>query len=400
MSQTASWVPFDENLPENLQQHSRRGGNRSALQDVTNDRAFHSNGPQKPMQSKQAASESVYVDTEMMDSQDVPQPAFRLAAGTQSGETMNVSASSADMMSRPMPMEDLSRIRSAKHSKTASMAGIPQFYNIDARTGNDAQFVLDYIEDIVRHQKLTECLFRCGPNYIDRSQTDINASMRAILIDWLNEVAQEYNLKQETLHLSVNIIDRFLSAVPVARSRLQLVGVTGMLIAAKYEEIVAPTVEEFVYITDNTYSREDVLKTEGQMLNILRFNITAVTIMDFLPRFLRAGNADSRVSQLALFLSELTLQEYQFLHYTPSMIAAAAVSLALHTCGLLAWTPTLEYYTSYTVADVRSCVAEMHSVFRNAEYQSLQAVREKYSHSKYMRVSTIPCPQALPPMFL
>ena len=86
-----------------------------------------------------------------------------------------------------------------------------------------------------------------------QSQRDINATMRRILIDWLVEVAEEYRLESETLFLAVNYIDRFLSHVPVNRSKLQLVGVTCMLVASKYEEIHPPAVDEFVYISDNTY---------------------------------------------------------------------------------------------------------------------------------------------------
>ena len=62
----------------------------------------------------------------------------------------------------------------------------------------------------------------------------------------------------DTLFLAVSYIDRYLSTHPVMRSRLQLVGVTCLLLAAKYEEIYAPNIEEFCYITDNTYSRGDV----------------------------------------------------------------------------------------------------------------------------------------------
>lgn len=90
-------------------------------------------------------------------------------------------------------------------------------------------------------------------------QRDINHSMRAILVDWLVEVAEEYRLHPRTLYLSVAYIDRFLSEMSVQRGKLQLVGVTCMLLASKYEEIYPPAVDEFVYITDNTYKREQVL---------------------------------------------------------------------------------------------------------------------------------------------
>ena len=78
----------------------------------------------------------------------------------------------------------------------------------------------------------TEGQHRPAPNYVEVTQRDINAGMRAILIDWLVEVAEEYKLSNECLYLCVNYLDRYLSEVAVHRGRLQLVGVTCMLIAA------------------------------------------------------------------------------------------------------------------------------------------------------------------------
>ena len=91
-----------------------------------------------------------------------------------------------------------------------------------------------------------------------RKQPDITPGMRAILIDWLVEVADEYNLRLQTLYLTVSYVDRFLSKMSVLRNKLQLVGAASMLVAAKFEEIHPPEVEEFVYITDDTYSKKQV----------------------------------------------------------------------------------------------------------------------------------------------
>ncbi len=102
-------------------------------------------------------------------------------------------------------------------------------------------------------------------------QQDVNTSMRGILVDWLVEVAQEYKLVSETLFLAVNYIDRFLSCKVAPRRKLQLVGITCMLVAAKYEEIYAPQIEDFCYITDNTYAREEVLAMEQQVILLLLF---------------------------------------------------------------------------------------------------------------------------------
>ena len=223
--------------------------------------------------------------------------------------------------------------------------------------------------------------------------------MRGILIDWLVEVAEEYRLEPETLHLSVNYIDRFLSYVPVARSKLQLVGVTCMLIASKYEEIHPPAVDEFVYISDNTYKREEILHMEGTILNRLQFELSVVTAKVFLNRYIKAakaGECDATTQMLCQYLCELTLQEYSFLKYRPSEIAAAALFLALHTMRLPSWTPLLEHVSSYTAEHLQSCVAEMLAVFRKAEANTLQAVREKYSHAKFLCVSMLKPPSSVP----
>ena len=86
--------------------------------------------------------------------------------------------------------------------------------------------------------------------------------MREILTDWLIEVHLKFKLLPETLYLTVNLIDRFLSTTQIMRNKLQLVGVTAMLIASKYEEIYPPIVNDFVYITDNAYTREEILQME------------------------------------------------------------------------------------------------------------------------------------------
>lgn len=232
-----------------------------------------------------------------------------------------------------------------------------------------------------------------------QNQRDINAQMRAILIDWLVEVAEEYRLVPETLHLAVNYIDRFLSYVPVARSKLQLVGVTCMLIASKYEEIHPPAVDEFVYISDNTYKREEIMSMEAIILNRLNFELSIATSKGFLNRFMKAakaGECDATTEALCQYLCELTLQEYSFLKYRPSQIAAAAFRLALHTMRLPSWTPLLEQISGFSANQLSGCVTEMHAVFRKAEANSLQAVREKYSHAKFLCVSTLKPPETLP----
>mgnify|MGYP002049273354 CR=1 FL=1 len=89
--------------------------------------------------------------------------------------------------------------------------------------------------------------------------------MRGILIDWLVEVHMKFRLASSTLYHCVWLIDRYCSTEQVMRAQLQLVGVTAMFIASKYEEIYAPECRDFVYISDKAYTREQILSMEGQM---------------------------------------------------------------------------------------------------------------------------------------
>ena len=180
-----------------------------------------------------------------------------------------------------------------------------------------------------------------------------------------------------------------------------------MHIAAKYEEIRPPSVDYFVDLCADLYTRREILHMEGMILNRLNFELTAVTTEAFLPTFLKAAECDMRTGMLCRYLCELTLQEYSFLKYRPSEIAAAGLRLALHTMRLPAWTPRLEQISGYSAADLAVCVEEMLAVFRKAESSKLQAVREKYSpcprdghgpNKKLLGVSALRPPEEAPPV--
>ena len=125
-------------------------------------------------------------------------------------------------------------------------------------------------------------------DYID-FQPEINEKMRAILVDWLIEVHNKFELMPETLYLTINIVDRYLATKSVARKELQLVGISSMLLASKYEEIWAPEVNDFTKISDNAYTNQQVLVMEKKILSRLEWNLTVPTPYVFLVRFIKAS---------------------------------------------------------------------------------------------------------------
>ena len=169
---------------------------------------------------------------------------------------------------------------------------------LDAADAADPLAASEYAGDIFAYYARAEPRFRPPRDYMAR-QADVNEKMRAILLDWLVEVHLKFKLLPETLHLTGSLIDRYLACSPVSRKNLQLVGVTAMLVASKYEEIWAPEVRDFVYISDRAYSRDQILACEKALLNALGFQLTVPTAHAFAGRFMKlaafedAANAEA-----------------------------------------------------------------------------------------------------------
>lgn len=159
--------------------------------------------------------------------------------------------------------------------------------NIDQSDINNELAEVEYVEDIYKFYKLTET--EGGLRDYMNSQPDLNAKMRAILVDWLIEVHRKFELMPESLYLTVNIVDRYLSMRTVPRKELQLVGISAMLIACKYEEIWPPEVNDLIAISDNAYTREQILGMEKAVLGVLGWYLTVPTPYVFLVRYTKAS---------------------------------------------------------------------------------------------------------------
>lgn len=255
--------------------------------------------------------------------------------------------------------------------------------------------VPEYADDIYSYLREAELRNRARVGYM-RKQPDITSSMRSILGDWLVEVSEEYKLHRETLCLSINYIDRFLSQMSVLRGKLQLVGTAAMFLAAKYEEIYPPEVGEFVYITDDTYTKKQVLRMEHLILKVLSFDIAVPTSNCFCEKYLRDGGVDETTAALAMFLLELSLIDVEpFIKYLPSVTAAAAICLANFTLGHEVWPSSLVESTGYETQDFEECMRDLHVAFVRAPTHPQQAVIEKYKQAKYYQVALLKPPTSL-----
>lgn len=248
----------------------------------------------------------------------------------------------------------------------------------------------EYEREIFRYLRETETKHRPKPYYM-RRQPDISSNMRVILVNWLIEVQEEYKMRTETLYLAVSFIDRFLSLMSVVSGKLQLLGTSAMFIAAKYEEIYPPEVHEFVYITDDTYKKKQVLRMEHLILKVLGFNLTSPTVNTFLSHIAVSCDLSEKLYHLAMYICELTLLEGDpFLQYRPSIVASSAVAVARNCMEYSdPWPHNMVVMTGYRLTDLLPCINDISKTHANAADLPEKAVCTKYSNPRWHCVSEI-----------
>mmetsp|Transcript_63340 Transcript_63340/g.133581 ORF Transcript_63340/g.133581 Transcript_63340/m.133581 type:complete len:559 (-) Transcript_63340:438-2114(-) len=253
---------------------------------------------------------------------------------------------------------------------------------------DDAEKADEYVEDMLGSLFDKEGKYMVAPSCI-HGQTNIDAKMRAILIDWLVEVQGARKMAQCTLFLAVKLLDRYLAKRQVVRQRLQLVGVVALYIAAKFEERDPPSADFLVYITENSCTKEEVFNLECSFLSVLEFQVMTPTAQHFLDFFQRANEFGEIQTSLAQYILELSLLDAGSIQYRPSELAAAAVLLGNElTLVRPAWSPALARATRQSKSSLFRIVVALRSLLEN-QASDLQSIQNKYSRSAHHRVATL-----------
>eukprot|EP00842_Homolaphlyctis_polyrhiza_P004709 jgi/Hompol1/5239/HPOL_004272-RA len=256
--------------------------------------------------------------------------------------------------------------------------------DLDAEDGDDPLMLAEYVDEIFEYMRELEIQTLANPDYMT-NQKELQWSMRGILVDWLIEVHGKFRLLAETLYLAVNIIDRFLSMRVVSLAKLQLVGVTAMFIAAKYEEVIAPSIQNFLYMADGGYTDEEILRAERYILQVLDFSLQYPTPMSFLRRCSKADNYDIQTRTLAKYLMEVSLVDHRFIKMPSSMIAAAGLYLARKMLSRTDWNHNLIHFSGYEEREILECVDLMTDYL--AKPLKYEALYKKYSARKFMKAA-------------
>lgn len=265
----------------------------------------------------------------------------------------------------------------------------------------DTSMVAEYGDEIFEYMHLLEVKMLPNAHYMD-NQHELQWTMRSVLMDWLVQVHHRFNLLPETLFLCVNYIDRFLSCKVVSLGKLQLVGATAIFIAAKYEEINCPSVQEIVYMVDGGYSVDEILKAERFMLTMLQFELGWPGPMSFLRRISKADDYDLETRTLAKYFLEVTLMDERFIGSPPSFTAAASHCLARLMLRKGTWvcdtshcllyiltflkSPHHVFYSGYTYSQLRPLLDLLLECCEDPRKHHA-AVYNKYCDKRYKRAS-------------
>ncbi|KAM8880788.1 G2/mitotic-specific cyclin-B3 isoform 1-T1 [Synchiropus picturatus] len=265
---------------------------------------------------------------------------------------------------------------------------IPAEFDIDSENKDDCFLCPEYAKEIFDYLKEREEKFILS-DYMSQQPT-LNPEMRAILIDWLVEVQENFELYHETLYMAVKMIDHFLSKTPIHREMLQLVGSTAMLIASKFEERNPPCLDDFLYICDDAYKREEIIAMEARILQTLTFDINIPVAYSFLRRYAKCLNAAMDTLTLARFYCEMSLMDMDLVIERGSLLASACLLMAIVTKDLGGWSPILQFHTGYQSTDLIPVVRKLHKMLSAPPDSKLKAIRGKYSHRVFFEVASLP----------
>ena len=263
------------------------------------------------------------------------------------------------------------------------------------KKNDEIQTVKEYIDEIYHYLKTIESENIIPFDYLTKKQPEINSKMRTILINWIIEVHYKFHLLNETLFICVKILDKYLSQKTIERKYLQLLGITSLYISAKYEEIYAPSAKDLIYMTDNAYSKEDMIRMESDILNVINFNIcipSSLRFVEIYENFLNLDLNNSYNLYRVFYLNELSLLNYNIIKYSPSLIACTCLFLNLKTYNGI----NTEYneeklfkISGYNYQDIYPCLCELINILKiiNDPEKKFISIKKKYALDKYMKVS-------------
>ena len=230
-----------------------------------------------------------------------------------------------------------------------------------------------------------------------KNQKEINEKMRSILVDWIIDVHYKFGFTDETLYMTVSIIDRYLTINQIKRSNFQLLGITALMIACKHEEIDLPKIDDFIYITDNAYVKNEVIKMEEDVLSQLNFEFLYPSPIKFFEYLSLHFNFNKKHHLMGKYLMETFLLDIKNIKYNSSIISCACAYIVMKFFKFPNYYESYDkkFYTldenkdKYSESNIKECAKDICLFVDNINKTNYQACIKKYSKPEQEKVAII-----------
>lgn len=298
------------------------------------------------------------------------------------------------------PMEPYSKLERLRELRDCAIASHP-----DAQLTLALEYARGNLGGVTKTQVaefISQFVSRSRPlnsHKLFNFQTELNSTMRYILVDWLVEVAVMKDFPSQIVHIAVSCVDKYLMRCKVQRSELQLLGITCMLIAARFQGTDIVTIREAAWLTDGTYKYEEVVRMMGEVMSSIKGQVRVLTIPDFLQLFCSLAAVSQKTECIARYVADLSILHTECGRFSPAVMAASSVLLANAIQQIATpWAPHMHEITGLSPADLLDCTIHLHQQclvddcptdHRNVK---LKAIKQRYSDERFMKVSEIKVP--------
>ncbi|CAF1048398.1 unnamed protein product [Adineta steineri] len=283
----------------------------------------------------------------------------------------------------------------------------PAEFDCDSGDLYNITTVSEFVVDICKYWRELEHHTPIRQNFLlNRREGTASPQNRAVLIDWLYQVHDRFKLLSDTFHMAINFIDRYLQVVDVSKHELQLIGSAALLLACKYEEMTIPGMNDFVYVSDNAYSKEDMKEMERRIISTLSYDLGRPLSINYLRRYSKIIQATDLEHTLGKYLLDLTFIDHTCSHILPSYISACASFLSRYLLTYKRITSSTSiplliehlwpskfmlYHTGYTYEQLRQGIEQLGQLLIGQDTTKLKSVQKKFSQSNMFSIAQHSC---------
>ena len=252
------------------------------------------------------------------------------------------------------------------------------------------EFLTEILIGLKKDEKIN---IPCYSNEIFKYQnsSEINEKHRAVVIEWLSYTVCYFSQSNETLFMSINIMDRYISKKRISLNNFQLVAISAYLIASKYEDTNYPLINDLIYISKNLYTQNDIISMEKDILNTLNFDIFSVSSYQFFSFFYLFTNSNNKILfYLGNLILELCLLNIEIMSYKQSLIAIGAFLVAKKSLEINGELMDNKLFYDYNENDIKEIQKKIVLFLNKIVYSKKKClILEKFEKKKYLSVSYI-----------